>query len=70
MTQSNEIKETETDGKSGRELLPRTVPSHLLMVSILEQLCLMYAKDEFKGKELFKGNKTVEIEKYFQTCLM
>lgn len=55
MTQSNEIKETETDGKSGRELLPRTVPSHLLMVSILEQLCLMYAKDEFKGKELFKA---------------
>ena len=65
MTKSNEIKETETDGKSGRELLPRSVPSHLLMVSILEQLCLMYAKDEFKGKELFKGTKLLKLRNTF-----
>ncbi|CAG2235542.1 EIF2AK1 [Mytilus edulis] len=36
-------------------LVPRTVPSHLLMISILEQLCFMYAQDEEKGKELFKA---------------
>ncbi|XP_069113693.1 eukaryotic translation initiation factor 2-alpha kinase 1-like [Argopecten irradians] len=44
------------DGPSKEEaaLVPRSVPSHLLMISILEQLCVAYAKDEAKGRQLFK----------------
>ncbi|XP_064599174.1 uncharacterized protein LOC135465773 [Liolophura sinensis] len=34
--------------------LPRTVPTHLLMISVLEQLCMMYEKDDAKARELFK----------------
>lgn len=46
---------SEPNGRYQNALVPKTVPSHLLMVSILEQLCHMYAEDESKGKELFKG---------------
>ncbi|XP_060084572.1 eukaryotic translation initiation factor 2-alpha kinase 1-like [Ylistrum balloti] len=35
-------------------LVPRSVPSHLLMISILEQLCVACAKDEARGRDLFK----------------
>ncbi|XP_061197425.1 eukaryotic translation initiation factor 2-alpha kinase 1-like [Saccostrea echinata] len=35
-------------------VLPSRVPSHLLMISILEHLCLMYAQDAEKGKQLFQ----------------
>ncbi|XP_021343826.1 eukaryotic translation initiation factor 2-alpha kinase 1-like [Mizuhopecten yessoensis] len=45
---------TEGPGKEEAALVPRSVPSHLLMISILEQLCVAYAKDEVKGRELFK----------------
>ncbi|XP_033754468.1 eukaryotic translation initiation factor 2-alpha kinase 1-like [Pecten maximus] len=44
----------EGPGKEEAALVPRSVPSHLLMISILEQLCVAYAKDEVKGRELFK----------------
>ena len=54
LTPSEPVKGKVSDAQS-KAVLPRTVPSHLLMVSILEQLCLMYAKDETKGRELFKG---------------
>lgn len=36
-------------------ILPSQVPSHLLMISILEHLCQMYAQDAEQGKKLFQG---------------
>ncbi|KAJ8302591.1 hypothetical protein KUTeg_018987 [Tegillarca granosa] len=41
------------DNNQCSTVLPRSVPSHLLMISILEQLCMLYAKDSGKGIELF-----------------
>lgn len=36
-------------------ILPSQVPSHLLMISILEHLCQMYGQDAEQGKKLFQG---------------
>lgn len=36
-------------------ILPSQVPSHLLMISILEHLCQMYAQDAEQGKKLFQA---------------
>jgi hypothetical protein len=49
----SELEKTD-NGKEG-SVLPSRVPSHLLMISILEHLCLMYAQDSDKGKQLFQG---------------
>ena len=35
--------------------VPRSVPPHLLMTSILEQVCHSYVKDTTKAEQLFKG---------------
>ncbi|XP_060557024.1 eukaryotic translation initiation factor 2-alpha kinase 1-like [Ruditapes philippinarum] len=35
------------------KVLPRTVPNHLLLVSILEQLCHMYARDTKQAQDIF-----------------
>ncbi|KAL8589958.1 hypothetical protein ACOMHN_024045 [Nucella lapillus] len=34
--------------------VPRSVPSHLLMVSILEMICRSYVKDSTQGEQLFR----------------
>ncbi|KAL3859983.1 hypothetical protein ACJMK2_010160 [Sinanodonta woodiana] len=36
------------------ELVPRAVPNHLLLISVLEHLCYMYTRDVRKAQELFK----------------
>ncbi|KAK3581137.1 hypothetical protein CHS0354_033931 [Potamilus streckersoni] len=38
----------------GSELVPREVPNHLLLISVLEHLCYMYTRDVRKAQELFK----------------
>lgn len=35
-------------------VLPRSVPDHLLLVSILEQLCHMYSRDTKQAEDIFK----------------
>ena len=35
--------------------VPRSVPPHLLMTSILEQVCHSYVRDTAKAEQLFKG---------------
>lgn len=54
MTGKESMSEKTENGKHGN-VLPSRVPSHLLMISILEHLCLMYAQDSEKGKQLFQG---------------
>lgn len=36
--------------------IPRSIPPHLLMTSILEQICHSYVKDPVKAQQLFKGS--------------
>lgn len=43
------------DNGKHTSILPSQVPSHLLMISILEHLCQMYAQDAEQGKKLFQG---------------
>ena len=35
--------------------VPRSVPPHLLMTSILEQICHSYVRDTAKAEQLFRG---------------
>lgn len=46
-------------------ILPSQVPSHLLMISILEHLCQMYAQDAEQGKKLFQGKNKKSPKVYY-----
>lgn len=48
------IPEKPVNGKQ-TSILPSQVPSHLLMISILEHLCQMYAQNAEQGKKLFQA---------------
>ena len=52
---------------NGRQssVLPSQVPSHLLMISILEHLCQMYAQDAEEGKKLFQGKYLHETNAFY-----
>lgn len=41
--------------KKTQVALPRSVPNHLLLISILEQLCIMYSRDTRQSQEIFKS---------------
>lgn len=47
-------------------ILPSQVPSHLLMISILEHLCQMYAQDAEQGKKLFQGKNKNSPKDYLK----
>ncbi|XP_052232051.1 eukaryotic translation initiation factor 2-alpha kinase 1-like isoform X2 [Dreissena polymorpha] len=39
---------------SSKAVLPRSVPNHLLFISILEQLCTMYSRDTKQAQDVFR----------------
>lgn len=56
---------TSESGLSGRSqaVLPRSVPNHLLFISVLEQLCIMYGRDIKQAQDIFK------CEQFYSTKL-
>lgn len=40
---------------NSKVILPRSVPNHLLLVSILEQLCHLYSRDTRQGDDIFRS---------------
>ena len=52
--------------KKTQVALPRSVPNHLLLISVLEQLCIMYSRDSKQSLQIFKCKLHYQGFRFFQ----